>query len=143
VVCLKNRPRLGVLNGDLATITTVDPDRQTLTITLDRNQEVRNLPSWYLADGHLDYGYAITGHKAQGATARIAHAVTTGSTDREWVYVTMSRGTDTNVLHLVQPEDLDDECTHLPHARSSGVQALTAELGRRGAQAAAIDSLTH
>lgn len=142
VVCLKNRPRLGVLNGDLATITTVDPDRQTLTIRLDRNQEVRNLPSWYLADGHLDYGYAITGHKAQGATARIAHAVTTGSTDREWVYVTMSRGTDANVLHLVQPEDLDDECTHLPHARSSGVQALTAELSRRGAQAAAIDSLT-
>ena len=141
VVCLKNRPRLGVLNGDLATITTVEPDRQTLTITLDRNQEVRNIPSWYLADGHLDYGYAITGHKAQGATARIAHAVTTGSTDREWVYVTMSRGTDANVLHLVQPEDLDDECTHLPHSRSSGVQALAAELGRRGAQTAAIDTL--
>ncbi len=142
VVCLKNRPRLGVLNGDLATITTVDSDRQILTITLDRNQEKRTLPSWYLNDGHLDYGYAITGHKAQGATTRIAHAVTTGSTDREWVYVTMSRGREANVLHLVEPNNPDDDCAHLPHARTSGFQFLTAELGRQGAQTAAMDSLS-
>jgi hypothetical protein len=143
VVCLKNRPRLGVLNGDLATITTVDPQEQALTVRLDRNQETRTLPAWYLTDGHLDYGYAITGHKAQGATARIAHAVTTGSTDREWVYVTMSRGIAANTLHLVQPDDPDDECTHLSHTQSAEVGALTAELGRRGAQTAAIDSIAH
>lgn len=141
VVCLKNRPRLGVLNGDLATITSVDPERQTLTIRLDRNRESRSLPSWYLTDGHLDYGYAITGHKAQGATARIAHAVTTGSTDREWVYVTMSRGKEANTLHLVHPGTSED-CSHLPHFRPTELEALTAELGRRRAQSAAIDSTT-
>jgi ATP-dependent exoDNAse (exonuclease V) alpha subunit len=93
-----------------------------------------------LSDGHLDYGYAITGHKAQGATAEIAHAVTTGSTDREWVYVTMSRGREANTLHVVEPDN-PDECKHLPHARPAGLQALTAELGRQGAQAAAIESI--
>lgn len=141
VVCLKNRPRLGVLNGDLATITAVDQDTQTLTIRLDRNQEIRNLPSWYLADGYLEYGYAITGHRAQGTTARIAHTVTTGSTDREWIYVTMSRGQEANTLHLVQP-DYSEICTHVPHARSVGIQELTTELSRQGTQTAAIDTLS-
>lgn len=141
VVCLKNRSRLGVLNGDLATITTVDPDHQTLTIRLDRNQKSRTIPSWYLNDGHLDYGYAITGHKAQGTTAQIVHSITTGTTDREWLYVTMSRGQTSNTLHVVEPGHPDDDCTHLPHIRPAGLQALTAELGRHGSQVAAIDSL--
>jgi hypothetical protein len=42
---------------------------------IDRKQEIRSLPSSYLNDGHVDYGYAIMGHNAQGATAEIAHAV--------------------------------------------------------------------
>jgi ATP-dependent exoDNAse (exonuclease V) alpha subunit len=141
VVCLKNRPRLGVLNGDLATITSVDPNTQTLRIRLDRNHESRTLPTWYLSDGHLDYGYAITGHKAQGATAEIAHAITTGSTDREWVYVTLSRGRQANTLHVVEPDN-PEECTHLTHARPGKLRALTTELERQGAQVAAIDSLS-
>lgn len=142
VVCLKNRSPLGVLNGDLATITTVDPDHQTLTIRLDRNQKSRTIPSWYLNDGHLDYGYAITGHKAQGTTAQVVHSITTGTTEREWLYVTMSRGQTSNTLHVVEPGHPDDHCTHLPHIRPAGLQALTAELGRHGSQVAAIDSLS-
>lgn len=57
------------------------------------------VPHWYLDDGRLDWGYyAVTGHKAQGATARRAHTVAGDGIDREWIYVTMSRGQEANTI---------------------------------------------
>ena len=46
-VCLKNRSRLGVLNGDLATVTAVDTERRTITLRLDRTNNVVTVPHWY------------------------------------------------------------------------------------------------
>ncbi len=69
ILCRNNQQRLGVLNGDLATVTSVDQETESLTVRLDRGQGARELPAWYLGQGHVDYGYAMTGHKAQGATA--------------------------------------------------------------------------
>lgn len=46
VICLKNDPRIGVLNGDLASAINVDPKKGTLTIQLDREPEPRLLPAW-------------------------------------------------------------------------------------------------
>ena len=57
-----------MLNGDLGTVVSVDPDHETLTVRLDRDPETRELPGWYLDQDHVDYGYALTGHKAQGVT---------------------------------------------------------------------------
>ncbi|MDF1598100.1 MAG: MobF family relaxase, partial [Acidimicrobiia bacterium] len=85
-VCLKNRSRLGVLNGDLATVTAVDTERRTITLRLDRTNNVVTVPHWYIDEGNLDWGYALTGHKAQGATARRAHTVAGDGVDREWLY---------------------------------------------------------
>ncbi|MFQ5948877.1 MAG: MobF family relaxase, partial [Acidimicrobiia bacterium] len=68
ILCLQNQSRLGVLNGDLGTLLAVDPDGQSLTVRLDRDPDTRQLPAWYLDQGHIDYGYALTGHKAQGIT---------------------------------------------------------------------------
>src|SRR5690606_29631889 len=70
VLCRRNRGDIGVLNGDLATITEVDTQRNRITIRLDRDEQTRTIPTWYLQGGHVDYGYAITGHKAQGATTQ-------------------------------------------------------------------------
>jgi hypothetical protein len=64
----------------------------------------------------------------------------TGGTDREWAYVAMSRGRDTNTLYLANPEHDDELCAHLPHHdRRDALDALTASLGRSSAQTAAID----
>jgi len=140
VVCLKNRTRLGVLNGDLATVTGVDTERRTITLQLDRNDLPITVPHWYLDDGHLDWGYALTGHKAQGATALRVHTVADDGIDREWIYVTMSRGREANTIYLTDP-DLDEaECRHLTHQQPNRMPGLIAALGRTTAEPAALDT---
>lgn len=123
VMCLKNDPRLGVLNGDLATAINVDPKRGTLTIQLDREPEPRLLPAWYLDDGHIDYGYALTGHKAQGITVDRTFSVIGGDTSREWAYVVMSRGRESNMAYLTCSEK-GQPCTHLSHEQPRGQAEL-------------------
>ena len=75
VICLQNDRRLGVLNGDLATIVSVDTRDRSAVVRLDRESEARHLPAWYLDAGHVDHGYALTGHKAQGVTVDHTFAV--------------------------------------------------------------------
>jgi hypothetical protein len=140
VVCLKNRARLGVLNGDLASITAIDADRRAITLRLDRTDRRVTVPHWYLDDGHLDWGYAVTGHKAQGATARRAHTIASDGVDREWIYVTMSRGQESNTIYLTDPELGNDECEHLTHQHPERIAALIAGLARAATEPAALDT---
>ena len=140
ILCRKNQTRLGVLNGDLATITNVDQEEKSLTVQLDRDPETRVLPVWYLEQGHVDYGYAMTGHKAQGVTTDRTFVIVDGTTDREWAYVAMSRGRQTNTLYLTNHQPADEQCTHLTHKdRHDALERLTAALNRGSAQIAAID----
>jgi hypothetical protein len=140
ILCRRNQSRLGVLNGDLATVAGVDQGTKSLTIRLDRDPEPRELPGWYLERGDVDYGYAMTGHKAQGVTTDRTFIVVDGATDREWAYVAMSRGRQDNTLYLANPEPADEQCTHVTHQGSHDpVDGLTAALNRSAAQTAAID----
>ncbi|MEA2057792.1 MAG: hypothetical protein U9O63_03665 [Actinomycetota bacterium] len=103
-------------------------------------RDARVLPSWYLDDGHVDYGYAFTGHKAQGVTTSRTFTVITGGSDREWAYVALSRGRQANTLYLANPEPGEEPRTHLTHPeRGDPVDALVASLARRAAESAAID----
>jgi hypothetical protein len=140
ILCCRNQPRLDVCNGDLGTVDSVNTDSGSLTVRLDRDPETRDLPSWYLEDGHVDHGYALTGHKAQGVTTGRTFTVITAGTDREWAYVALSRGQQANTLYLANLEPGDEPCTHLTHAEPGDpVDALVASLGRRAAETAAID----
>jgi hypothetical protein len=139
VLCRQNQGRLGVLNGDLATVIAVDQERKRLTVRLDRDPETRNLPAWYL-DRDVDYGYAMTGHKAQGVTADRTFVVVDGTTDRQWAYVAMSRGRQTNTLYLTNPQHAEEQCTHLTHhGHRDALDTLVAALNRASTQTAAID----
>ncbi|HLF42616.1 MAG TPA: MobF family relaxase [Acidimicrobiia bacterium] len=143
ILCRKNQSRLGVLNGDLGTITGVFPEQNSLNVRLDRDPETRELPDWYLDHGHVAYGYALTGHKAQGVTTGRTFTVLTGHADREWVYVAMSRGREANTLYLATPEPADKQCAHLNHPkREDELDDVATRLGRSTAQTAAIDHLT-
>ncbi len=140
VVCLKNTPRFGFLNGDLATLTGVDTQRRSVTLRLDRTDRTVSVPHWYLDDGHFDWGYALTDRKAQGTTARRSHTLLDGSVDRQWIYVTMSRGQEANTIYLAEPDISQEDCEHLAHQYPDRLAALITALGRSDAEAAAVDT---
>jgi hypothetical protein len=54
---------------------------------------------------HLDHAYAVTVHRAQGATVDRAHLLAAGG-GRELAYVAMSRARESTVVHVVA-DDLD------------------------------------
>lgn len=51
---------------------------------------------------HINLGYAVTVHSAQGVTADTSHAVLGENTTRNLLYVAMTRGRHTNTAHLYQ-----------------------------------------
>jgi ATP-dependent exoDNAse (exonuclease V) alpha subunit len=63
VLCRHNDALLGIRNGTRATVLELG---DALTIRTDAGA-FRKLPSGYV-ERHLDHGYALTGHAAQGAT---------------------------------------------------------------------------
>jgi conjugative relaxase-like TrwC/TraI family protein len=70
------------------------------------------LPADYVAE-HLDLGYAITAHRAQGVTTDTAHAVVTATTTRENFYVSMTRGAHSNHAYVaVGREDVEHAVPH-------------------------------
>src|SRR5665811_291896 len=89
-----------------------------------------------------DFGSALTGNKPQVVTTSRTFTVVTGSTDREWAYVALSRGRQANTLYLANPEAHGGECIHLTHQdRRDPLDAFAASLDRSRAQTAAIDHL--
>ncbi len=140
ILCRRNQHHLDVLNGDLGTITAVDQKAGTVTVRLDRDPETRELPGWCLTDGNVGYGYALTAHKAQGITTGRTFTVITGTTDREWAYVALSRGRNANTLYLATREPGREECTHLTHrTRQPGADDVSAMFARSRMRPAAID----
>ena len=70
------------------------------------------LPAAYAAE-HVDLGYAVTAHRAQGITTDTAHTVVMSSTTRENFYVAMTRGRNAN--HAYVAIDRPDDAHTEPH----------------------------
>jgi hypothetical protein len=89
-----------VRNGDRWTVTRVHKDGsmqvQRLGVAIGASV---TLPAAYVAE-HVDLGYAVTAHRAQGMTVDTSHVVVTGSTTRENFYVSMTRGRDSNIAYV-------------------------------------------
>jgi ATP-dependent exoDNAse (exonuclease V) alpha subunit len=110
IVVAKNDRQLGVINGDRGRV--VDAADGHLDVKLDLGDDIR-LPRSFLADGHLEHGYATTAHKAQGAT--VDHAFVLGSQEayREWGYAALSRHRDESTYYLTEPKDfINRDDTH-------------------------------
>lgn len=95
-----------VKNGDRWLVTDIRRDGSVLVKRLGGRCGRTVLPPKYVAE-HVDLGYAVTAHRAQGVTVDTAHVVVTASTTRENLYVSMTRGRESNIAYVAldQPDD--------------------------------------
>jgi Ti-type conjugative transfer relaxase TraA len=111
VLTLRNRPvdradqdsRHLLRNGNRGTVVGIDHQAVELTVQLDTGPTVR-LPSDYLADGHVDHGYAMTIHKSQGMTTGRSFVLASPDLARELGYVAASRHTDEARFYVNVPD---------------------------------------
>src|ERR1019366_4051749 len=88
-------------NGDTLRIESIEEGSITVRRMLDCDPET-GLRRWtdhafsYGSDGTADVAYSITGPSAQGRTVTFGIPVITGTENRQWLSVAMTRGTDGN-----------------------------------------------
>ena len=145
VVTLRNHTGLGITNGTQGTVTILDHVASSLTF-VDRSGQEITLPADYLlgttqrGGPTLDYGYALTGHKAQGITVDDALVLGSDALYREWGYVAMSRGRYTNRLYLVAGRpDLDDPLPR--HDERGPLDRVSSALSASRVQSSATDTV--
>jgi conjugative relaxase-like TrwC/TraI family protein len=140
VLVTRNDLTRGLLNGSAATVTALHRDGLTLHTT--RGQQVR-VPTGWLAQGHLDHGYAMTVHKAQGRTVHTALLVGGDTLSTQAGYVGLSRGTHANHLFLdtAQAHDLTTDCSHAVQHRRAAPRPPGRQLSRDTRQRLALEQL--
>ena len=130
VLGLLNRYDLGILNGDVGTVTGASDDH--LHLQFEDGRAVR-LPLDYVTD-HLRHAYARTVHKTQGLTCEIGMLLGDDALYAELGYTAITRGTQENrVYTVVTSQDFANSDFHL--------QPLVEWLDRSHAKTAAIDYL--
>jgi Ti-type conjugative transfer relaxase TraA len=100
VILGKNDRHLDVVNGDRGEVLRVD--ERHVDVELGRGPTVQ-LPADYAIDRNLDHGYAITAHKAQGATFDRTFVLGSEDAYREWGYTAMSRHRESATFYVTEP----------------------------------------
>jgi conjugative relaxase-like TrwC/TraI family protein len=136
-----------VRNGDTWQVVDVHPDG-ALTVHetgAQRNRGKRGhvlLDVHYVAE-HVQLGYAITAHRAQGATVDTSHIIVTPGMTREAFYVAMTRGRYANTTYVItERTDLERE-EHLQRSTepSSTHQILRSVLITEGTERSASEQI--
>jgi len=104
IMFLRNERSLGVKNGSLGTIESVNATRAA--VLMDDGRSVAFDAKDY-AD--IDHGYAATIHKSQGVTVDRAHVLATPGLDRHAAYVALSRHRSSVDLHYGQDDFTDQD----------------------------------
>src|SRR4051812_33666937 len=86
-----------VKNGDRWRITHIRVDGSVVVVRLDRRRRGSTVVPGGYVDRHLELGCAASAHRAQGITVDTSHVVVTSSTTRVNLYVSMSRGRESNI----------------------------------------------
>ena len=101
-----------------------------------------SLPADYVAE-HVDLGYAVTAHRAQGITTDTAHVLVEPTTTRENLYVAMTRGRESNHAYVVLDRP-DDHATPHPgdNPDATARTVLYGVLQHSGAELSAHETIT-
>jgi len=103
VATRRNASELGVANRDTWTVTAIGANG---ALHLAGKTGSREVPAAY-ARHDVELAYASTVYGAQGSTTRSAHLALGENTGAASAYVAMTRGRESNTVHLVA-ENLDD-----------------------------------
>ncbi|WP_331725947.1 MobF family relaxase [Streptomyces sp. NBC_00470] len=112
-----------VKNGDTWHILKILPDGDAVVRHTHHRGRIR-LPADYLAT-QCELGYASTIHRAQGMTVDTSHALASTRSNREGVYVQLTRGARTNRLYvaLEDGDHLDDVLASIAAHRNAQLSA--------------------
>jgi hypothetical protein len=88
-----------IVTSECGTVLAVDVRRAELAATMDDGR-IQRFAGQELDASHLAYGYAVTVHRAQGATVARAHGLADGG-GRELAYVMMSRARQSTIVYVV------------------------------------------
>ncbi|MFE0773291.1 MobF family relaxase [Streptomyces sp. NPDC058861] len=112
-----------VKNGDTWTVEDLLPDGSALVRHTQHRGRI-TLPADYLT-AQAELGYASTIHRAQGMTVDTSHALASARSNREGVYVQLTRGRRTNRLYMAIDDGdyLDDVLAAVAARRSAQLTA--------------------
>src|SRR5205085_11304815 len=123
-----------VKNGSAGVVAAIDPRRGALVVEFCKEGRVM-LPAWYVAEGHLDYGYARTTYGVQGATLDRALYHASDQASFEEGYVALTRGRHEARIYIVDGTAVhDEESVHSGHEpEPTGLDTVAEALERRRA----------
>ena len=129
-----------VKNGDVWTVSATH-ENGSMTVARASGHGSVVLPASYVAK-NVELAYASTAHRAQGRTVDTAHAFASPTTTREVLYVSLTRGSESNHLYVDTHYDPDpstghDGLTEVP----SALEVLTGILRHEGADVSATDMI--
>jgi hypothetical protein len=145
VVTRQNNRKLAVgkgwvKNGDRFVVVATNSDG-TMRLRRSPGGAEVVLPADYVAD-HVELSYATTAYRAQGRTLDTAHAMVSPSTTREVLYVSATRGRQSNRLFVDTSYDPDPATSHDGlTAPQSARDVLTRVLANSGADLSAHETL--
>jgi Ti-type conjugative transfer relaxase TraA len=127
IVITRNTKLLGMMNGDLATVTALTERHGEVEITAQLDEG--RMRTWRVRDHpHVEHGYAITVHKAQGASVERAYVLAHESMSaREWSYVAGSRARE--AVHLYAERNTADDLVRImerSHKKDTALDHLPA-----------------
>lgn len=126
----KNDSTLGVANRQTWAVQSICDDGTVWALDATsprKHPRSVALPSSYVTN-HAHLAYAATAYGVQGVTTTSAHTLLSDALDASGVYVGMTRGRDSNVLHVVA-DNLDE-------AREQFIDVLQRDRADRGLEAA-------
>jgi Ti-type conjugative transfer relaxase TraA len=129
IMFLKNENSLGVKNGSIGTVETVD--QHALSVRLDNNKLVACDVSQYK---HFDHGYAATIHKSQGATINQTFILGTNHFDKHTALVALSRHKEDTQMYVSKDGDGFSNYKHFKETmtRERPKELVTEYAERRG-----------
>ncbi|MHB8221100.1 MAG: ATP-dependent DNA helicase, partial [Acidimicrobiales bacterium] len=132
--------RSWVKNGDRWTVTATHADG-SMTVSRLGSHGAVVLPAQYVSD-HVELAYASTAHRAQGRTVDTSHSMVGPTTTREVLYVSATRGRESNLLYVDTHFDPDPQTSHDGVVAPQTVEAvLTGVLRNEGADLSAHQTI--